>query len=203
MLVGAAVGLALCLGAGLAAWAMTGTSSSNTGSPSSAAVGGRLASSGEKGKSTATGTSGPGSGGGGTVVTVSPPDTSTTTSTATVPPAQPPPTTIVAAPPGTLVLTQSDAGKSYAVAPGQRVQVILPGTGQQYHGWVVPQSSDTLVVAPDGVTCGAPANEFCTEFVGKSTGAARLTSTSDPPCRQDSPPCEAASEVWWVNLTVS
>ena len=102
-----------------------------------------------------------------------------------------------------MVLTQSDAGKSFGIAPGQRVEVVLQGTGRQYQGWVVPESNDTAVVAPDGVACGAPSNEFCTEFVGKSTGAARLTSTSDPACRQYTPPCEAASEVWWVNLSVS
>ena len=87
------------------------------------------------------------------------------------------------------------------IGPGQIVDVVLPGTGQQYQGYVTPQS-DSAAVQPDGTPCGAPSGDFCSEFVGKSPGSARLTSTLDPACRQATPPCEVTSVVWWVDLTV-
>jgi hypothetical protein len=85
-----------------------------------------------------------------TVVGVASASTSTTASI----PTQPPPTsstttTVIAAPPGTLVLTQSSAGQSFALAPGQVAQVVLPGTGQQYHGYTTPES-DNLPSSPMG-----------------------------------------------------
>lgn len=118
-----------------------------------------------------------------------------------IPPGPTTTSTVIQAPPGTLVLTQTSAGQSYSIAPGQLVQVVLPGTGQQYHGYTTPQS-DSAAVQPDEKACGAPSGDFCTEYVGTSTGAARLTSTLDPACRQAVPPCEVASMVWWVDLTV-
>lgn len=201
---------AVCVGAGLSAWAMVGPSRSatppsahegaaasasgsgtetNSGSPASAgstSTTGTSVSVGSSGSiaSTGTGVAPPGS-------IVSTPTTSSTTST-----------TPTSAPPGTLVLTASSAGQSFVITPGQRVQIVLSGTGQQYHGFTTPQSDAPTVVAPDGVSCDAPSGEFCTEFVGESTGTARLTSTNDPACRQASPPCEVASQEWWVNLTV-
>jgi hypothetical protein len=88
------------------------------------------------------------------------------------------------------------------IAPGQRVQVDLPGTGEQYHGFTTPQTDNSASVAPDGVACSAPSGQFCTEFVGKQTGSAHLTATNDPACRQVTPPCEVATQQWRVTLTV-
>ena len=138
-----------------------------------------------------------------TVVAPAPAPVETTTTEASVPP---PPTsrittTVITAPPGDSVLTQSSAGQSYSITPGQLVQVVLPGTGQQFHGYTTPQS-DSAAVQLDGRACGAPSRDFCTEFVGKGGGSARLTSTLEPACRQATPPCEVASMVWWVDLTV-
>lgn len=126
--------------------------------------------------------------GGEVIVEATPqPATSTTTSTTSVP--------------GTLVLTQPSAGHSYRIGPGQVVQIVLPGTGQPYHGYVTPQS-DGAAVQLDGVVCGAPSGDFCTEFVGERSGTARISSTLEPACRQAVPPCEIATMVWWVDLSV-
>jgi hypothetical protein len=108
-----------------------------------------------------------------------------------------------AAPPGTLVLTESSAGQSFQVASGQRVEVILPGDGQQYHGYTTPQSGDQAILRPDGSACGAPSGDFCTEFVATGQGQTQLTSTSTPACRQATPPCGAASRAWHVSMAVS
>lgn len=127
--------------------------------------------------------------------------TTTTTEVFVTPPTSSTTTTVIATPSGTLVLTQSSAGQSYAVAPGQLVQVVLPGTGQQYQGYVTPES-DTSAVEPDGHSCSAPPGNFCTEFVGTSAGMAHLASTTDQPCRRAVPPCLVPTMEWRVDLTV-
>lgn len=195
---GAAVGVVALGGAGIGAWAAT------AGAPSPAPHGG-IADAGSGSPAPGT-TSGSGTGAGSSAtgavtpsIVVVPP----TTTTSGVPQPAPPTTStsVVQAPPGTLVLTQSSAGGSYDIAPGQVVQVVLPGTGQPYHGFSTPQP-DNGAVSPDGKSCSAPSGQFCTEFVGSAAGTARLTSTSEPACRQSTPPCEIASQVWWVSLTV-
>lgn len=202
VLVWSAAGAVVALGGGIGAWAMTSSSASKSSPPGAASSVSSGANSGSgpvgstgRGSSTTTSSAHgiPPTGTG-----VAPPASSTPSVPSSTPP---PPTTITSAPAGTLVLTQSQAGQSFLIAIGQLVQVMLPGTGQQYHGFTTPQSDDTAVVVPDGNPCSAPSGDFCTEFIGKSSGDARLTSTSDPACRQAVPQCEVASQAWWVNLT--
>ena len=204
---GAVSGVAV-LGAGVGAWAVVGGGPSSHGASHDATTRADSAGAATAGtnRDDAVGPSGQsgGSTGSGTVTPsiVAAPPTSTTMGSG---PPPPPTTTTTAetAPPGTLVLTQADAGRSYRIAPGQHVQVVLSGTGQQYHGFTTPQSDDTASVAPDGVACSAPSGQFCTEFVGDRSGSAQLTSTDDPACRQVTPPCELATQEWRVTLTVS
>lgn len=195
LLVFSLTGTVGCLGVGIAAWALASPSGPSTssgvsaGTSTTAADGIGTSSSSSMSPTDSVVGSGTGSVTGSTVVPVSTSTTSTTTS--------------IVQPGGTLVLTQSSAGQSFIVHPRQRLEVILPGTGQQYHGYTIPQSGDQNVVSPDGAACGAPSGEFCTSYAGVGAGDTRLTSTSDPACRQASPPCEAASAVWWVDIKVA
>lgn len=186
-------GLALA-GAGVGAWAAAGggpqgaTSTSTTSTTTDTAAGG-TASTGVVAPPTAPGPTIVGT----TASTAVPGSTSSTI----------PRTTVPGTPPPTVVLTQSSAGQTVPLAVGQRVQVVLPGTGAQYQGFTTPVSDAPAVVAPDGLSCTAPSGSFCTEFVAKATGSARLTATRDAACRQSVPPCEVASQVWWADLPVS
>lgn len=146
-------------------------------SPPGATTGGGVASSGTVVASS-----------GSTVATEPPPGPTTTT-------------TVIDAPAGTLVLDRSAASRSYLVRTGQLVQVVLPGTGAPYRGFTVPRS-DGAAVQPDGRPCGARAGSFCTEFLARSTGGARLTSSSDPACRAATPPCLLPTILWTVTFSV-
>lgn len=148
-------------------------------SPPGATTGGGVASSGTVVASS-----------GSTVATEPPPGPTTTTTT-----------TVIDAPAGTLVLDRSAASRSYLVRTGQLVQVVLPGTGAPYRGFTVPRS-DGAAVQPDGRPCGARAGSFCTEFLARSTGGARLTSSSDPACRAATPPCLLPTILWTVTFSV-
>lgn len=198
VLVWSAVGALVALAGGVGAWAASsgsGTKAPATAAPAAAPAGAKGGGSPGPTSTTSVATSSSGTGGG-TTATVGP------RPTAVPGPAPSTTTTAVVAPRGTLVLTQAEAGQTFSITVGQRVEVVLPGTGQPYQGFTAPQSDDPGAVAAEGTACPAPAGQFCTEFVGRGAGSARLVATSDPPCRQYSPPCEAASEVWWVNLAV-
>ena len=124
--------------------------------------------------------------------------------TASIPTATPTPhpTPTLSLPPGTVELTASDNGKSLQITSGTKVWVVLQGNGQQYQGFTTPQSSDSSVLRADGAACSAPSGYFCTEFLAVSAGHAQLSSTWDPACRQATPPCMAASQVWRVDLSL-
>jgi hypothetical protein len=109
-----------------------------------------------------------------------------------------------ATPAGSLALDESSNGQSFQARPGQRVTVVLPGDGRQYHGYTTPVSSDTAVLRQDTtVACDAPSGYFCTAFAVVAAGSAQLTSTSDPACRQATPPCGAPSRQWQVRVTAA
>lgn len=105
---------------------------------------------------------------------------------------------------GTINLTEPSSGQSFNVHAGQRFSVVLPGDGRQYHGYTTPLSSDGAVIRQDtGLACDASAGYFCTSFVVAGAGSAQLMSSSDPACRQVTPPCGAPSREWHVTVTAT
>lgn len=193
MALGAVAGGLALAGAGVGAWAAAGSGPRATSSTITASTTTRV----PAGGTTSTGVVRP---------TIVPGPTSGTVPATSVPGSTSstiPRTTVPGTPPATVVLTQSSAGQTVELAVGQHVQVVLPGTGAQYQGFTTPTTDDAAVAAPDGLPCAAPSGSFCTEFVAKGSGSARLTATRDAACRQSVPPCEVASQVWWADLRVS
>lgn len=102
------------------------------------------------------------------------------------------------------MLNEASSGQSFQVQPGARFTVVLPGDGSQYHGYSQPASSSASVLRRDTTsTCSAAPGYFCADFIAVGPGSADLTASSDPACRQATPPCGAPSKLWRVSVTVN
>ncbi|MHB8573148.1 MAG: hypothetical protein ACYDAY_09415 [Candidatus Dormibacteria bacterium] len=137
---------------------------------------------------------------GGTSVPVATRPPATPAPASSPPPASPVPSTAA----GVMTIDESDHFKTFHVAPGTVIDIVLPGDGQQYHGYSTPSSSDVRVLTPNGVTCSAAAQPgyFCTAFKAIANGDVQVTATNDPPCLQATPPCGAPSKLFRVEVVV-
>jgi hypothetical protein len=119
-----------------------------------------------------------------------------------VPPATPSPRTPTPAPssspvpPGTLTLTEADAGRSVTVHRGEAIVVQLHA--MQSYVWSVPRSSNQAVVAQRS---GAQSTngDASGSFAAVAVGTADLSATEDPRCY---PQCLPPSRYWSVHITV-
>ena len=117
-----------------------------------------------------------------------------------VPPATPPPRTPAPSstpvPPGTLTLTEADAGRSITVHRGETIVVQLHA--MQAYIWSVPRSSNQAVVAQRSGTQSTN-GDASGSFSAVATGTADLSATENPRCY---PQCLPPSRYWSVHITV-
>ena len=99
-------------------------------------------------------------------------------------------------PPGTLTLTEADAGRSITVHRGETVVVQLHA--MQAYVWSAPRSSNQAVMVQRSASQSSN-GDAGGSFAAIATGTADLSATENPRCY---PQCLPPSRYWSVHITV-
>ncbi len=109
-----------------------------------------------------------------------------------------PPTSATVIPAGPV--TRADDGKTFQLAVGQQVTVVLAASPMMWDQPTAQGSAVTRVSASGGYPGTAPAQAV---FRAVAPGTAQLTSATDMRCLHATPRCSVPQEIWSVTVVVT
>lgn len=100
----------------------------------------------------------------------------------------------------TILVTESDSGRTFALHVGQRLRITLSGSNAML--WSQPAASDARVLRaqPTGVT--AVRGSAIALYVGGAAGQATVTANEDAACRSSTPACMIATIGFRITVNV-